>query len=229
MYPYELAGPHHTWVEIHMNTYPKGSQDTSYGTYPNNHQFHLTAEITHGFTENFEFAGYIVTAFVPDVGPRFAGVRFRPRFRIPETWHWPFRLSISTEVDFTKHQFDPNTISIELRPILDKKIGNLYLAVNPTLTKSLRGPDSGQTLEFEPSGKISYNLTKLIAAGLEYYAGTGPITGFDSLHDQRHMIFPTLDLDISPTWEFNFGVGRGLTAGSEQWTVKWIIGHRFGI
>jgi len=45
--------------------------------------------------------------------------------------------------------------------------------------------------------------------------------------DQRHMLFPTLDLNVSPDWELNFGVGRGLTPVSQQWVIKTIVGYRF--
>jgi len=36
------------------------------------------------------------------------------------------------------------------------------------------------------------------------------------------------DLNVSPNWEFNFGVGVGLTGGSDHLLVKMIIGRRFG-
>ena len=54
----------------------------------------------------------------------------------------------------------------------------------------------------------------------------GSVTDLYTLHDQHHYIYPTIDLNISPDWEFNFGVGRGLTGTSEQWVVKCIIGRR---
>ena len=41
------------------------------------------------------------------------------------------------------------------------------------------------------------------------------------------MIFPTIDLDVSPDWELNFGVGRGVTDASQRWVIKSIIGYQF--
>jgi len=38
---------------------------------------------------------------------------------------------------------------------------------------------------------------------------------------------PTLDLDVSPNWEINFGVGSGLTHSTDQLIVKLILGYRF--
>ena len=159
---------------------------------------------------------------------KFVGGRIRPRFRIPETKRLPFKLSISTELAFTKHQFEADTVTLEIRPILEKEIGKWYLSLNPDFTKSFRGPDAHRGLGMEPGVKISYNVTKVIAPGIEYYAETGPISHFHTLHDQHHILFPTLDLNTSPNWELNFGVGRGLTGSSEHWIVKWIVGYRFG-
>lgn len=227
VYPYETVEPHHTMVEFHMNYFPRGTKDTSTGEFPNNHQFHLTVEVTHGLTPHWELAGYVVTAYVPDVGPKFAGARIRPRFRAPESWHLPFRFGVSMELGFNKHQFDSNTITLEIRPILEKEVGKWYFSLNPDFTKSFRGEDAHRGFGMEPGVKVSYKLTKVVEPGFEYYAETGPIAHFHDLHDQHHLIFPTIDLNTSPNWEINFGVGRGLTGTSEHWVVKWIIGRRF--
>lgn len=227
VYPYETVEPRHTMVEFHMNYTPSGTKETANGQFAHNHQFHFTVEVTHGLTPHWELGAYLVTAYVPGVGPKFAGWRIRPRFRIPESWHLPFGFSVSTELGFNKRQFDPNTITLEIRPILEKEIGKWYLSVNPDLTKSFRGVDAHRGLGFEPGVKVSYSVTKLIAPGFEYYAETGPLTHFLPLAQQHHLIFPTLDLNASPQWELNFGVGRGLTGSSEHWIVKWIIGRRF--
>lgn len=227
VYPYETVEPRHTMVELHMNYTPSGTTRAENGVFPNHHQFHFTVEATHGLTHHFELAGYLVTAYVPDVGPKFAGARIRPRVRAPESWRLPFRFSLSTEVGFNKHQFDPNTITLEIRPILEREFGKWYVSVNPDFSKSFRGPDAHRGPGFEPGLKVSYNLTKILAPGIEYYAETGPISHFLPLGEQHHLIFPTLDLNVSPEWELNFGVGRGLTGSSEHWIVKWIIGRRF--
>jgi hypothetical protein len=35
-------------------------------------------------------------------------------------------------------------------------------------------------------------------------------------------------LNLSPKWEFNFGVGWGLTHATDGFMVKMILGRRFG-
>ena len=75
--------------------------------------------------------------------------------------------------------------------------------------------------------KIGYALTSRISAGLEYYAGLGPVSRFDRFREQQHQIFPVIDLNLGPKWEFNAGVGVGLTPATDRLTLKMILGYRF--
>ena len=66
-----------------------------------------------------------------------------------------------------------------------------------------------------------------MAGGFEYYSSLGSLAGFDPLKDQQHQLFPVIDLNLSPKWEFNFGVGFGLTSSTDHLIVKMILGYRF--
>jgi hypothetical protein len=228
VYPYETVEPGRTMVELHTNYFPSGTVDALPGEFALNHQSHVTLEVTHGFTKYFECAGYLVTAaHVPNEGGRFAGARIRPRFRFRETPQLFFNVSISFELGFNQPEFEANTRTLEIRPIFEHQEGRFYLSINPDLSKALKGPDADEGLEFEPGVKASWNVKPAIAAGVEYYAATGVITRFLPREEQHHLIFPTIDLDVSPDWELNFAVGRGLTGTSEHWVVKSIIGYKF--
>jgi hypothetical protein len=63
------------------------------------------------------------------------------------------------------------------------------------LVPSVHGQDLFEIqLYFEPALKVSYNLTKRLAPGLEYY---GETDHFRPLDQQHHLIFPTLDVNTS--------------------------------
>jgi hypothetical protein len=110
---------------------------------------------------------------------------------------------------------------------VDKQWGRWYFALNPALEKSINGLNSNQGWEFAPSAKISFDLTKAVAFGGEYYSSLGPVGNFSKGSEQQHQIFPTIDLNLSPDWEFNFGVGFGLTHSTDSLIVKLILGYRF--
>jgi len=123
VYGAETVPPGDTMVELHSNYTVNGQRETIRGVFPSNHSFHETVEITHGFTSWFETGFYVFTSIQPGEGWEWVGDHVRPRVRVPEEWHWPVGLSLSTEIDYQCRAFSEDTWSWEIRPILDKQIG----------------------------------------------------------------------------------------------------------
>ena len=204
VYPYETVEPGHTMVELHSNFTFQGSKSSTDGTFPTNHQLHETIEITHGFTDWFETGFYIFTSAHNGQGVDWVGDHIRPRAKFSaDTWTW------------------------EMRPIIDKQINKWYFSFNPTFDKSFHGPSVHQGFVFSPNVKFSYDFTKKITGGIEYYGSVGPATDFDPFRLQQQQIVPAIDLNLSPKWEVNFGLGVGITGATDHLIAKTIIGYRF--
>lgn len=62
---------------------------------------------------------------------------------------------------------------------------------------------------------------------MEYYADYGGLANIDPLREQQQQFFAATDLNVSPNWEINFGVGIGVTAATDHLIIKGIIGRRF--
>lgn len=227
VYGYDTVEPGHTMLELHSNFTIDGSKQMEDGLYPTNHALHETIEITHGFTDWFETGFYIFMSARSGQGFQWVGDHIRPRVRVPEKWHWPVGVSLSNEIGYQRRQFSPDTWTWEIRPIVDQKIGRWYWSINPTLDRSFHGPGIREGVVFSPNFKFSYDFTPKIAGGLEYYGSVGPITGFDPVSQQQHQIFPSIDLNIAPQWEINFGLGVGLTGSTDHLIAKMILGYRF--
>jgi hypothetical protein len=227
VYGSDLVDPGHTMMELHSNFTFEGSKTEQDGMRPTNHQWHETVEITHGFTDWFETGFYIFTALQNGYGWDYVGNHIRPRVRVPKRWNWPVGVSISQEFGYQRSQFSPDTWTYELRPIVDKQLGRWYLAFNPAFDKSFHGPNENQGFVFSPNFKMSYDFTKKITGGVEYYGSLGPVTGFDPVAQQEQQIVPAIDLNLSPRWEFNFGVGVGVTKSTDHLLAKMIVGYRF--
>ena len=118
-------------------------------------------------------------------------------------------MSVSTEIGYQRRQFSPDTWTQEIRPIIDKQLGKWYFAFNPSLELSYHGENAGKAPGFSPNFTVGYDFTKKINGAIEYYGSLGPITGFDPLSQQEQQIFPAINLNLSPKWEINMGVGRG--------------------
>ena len=228
VYPGETLEKGVTMVELHSNFTFKGSTATDDGTAPTNHAWHETIEITHGFTDWFETGFYIFTSYNQyGTGYGWVGDHIRPRARIPASWHWPVGVSLSAEFGYQRALYSPDTWSLELRPIIDKTIGPWYLSFNPTVDRSFHGPGVSSGLVFSPNFKLGYDVTKKVNVGFEYYGSLGPITGFDPLREQQQQLVPSIDLNLSKNWEFNAGVGVGITHATDHLLVKFILGRRF--
>jgi hypothetical protein len=219
--------PKSTMVELHSNYTLDGQKYVIDGVYPTNHQEHETLEITQGLTSWSEVGFYVFTSEQNGHGVQWVGDHIRPRVRVPDSWHWPVGVSLSTEVGYQRAVYSPDTWTWEIRPIIDTYLGRWYMAVNPAFERTLHGPGVSQGVGFAPAAKVSYDFTQKISGGIEYYADYGEVGDFYSLHNQQQQIFVVSDLNVSPKWEINFGVGIGPTAATDRWIIKGIIGRHF--
>ena len=227
VYPYETVAPHNTMVELHSNFTIDGSKTIENGLLPNNHALHETIEITRGINDWFEVGFYIFTYERSGFGVQWVGDHIRPRLRVPAKWKWPVGLSLSNEIGYQRRKFSADTWTWEMRPIIDRQLGRWYFSFNPTFDKSFHGASVRDGFVFSPNFKASYDFTKKVSGGIEYYGSLGPATEFLPLSEQEHQIFPTIDLNVSPKWEINFGLGVGVTRATHHLIAKMILGYRF--
>ncbi|HEY2825276.1 MAG TPA: transporter [Gemmatimonadales bacterium] len=226
VYGSETMAAGHTIFELHSNFTGTGSTLPTGTMLPTDHALHETLEITHGFNGWFELGWYIFTAVPNSGGWNWVGDHIRPRVRAPEAWHWPVGASLSIEAGYQRQEFSEDTWSVEIRPIIDKQMGRFYWSVNPTMGLSLKNPAGDHALTFEPNVAVGFDATEQVNLSLEYYGSLGPVTGFVPSNQQEHLIFPAVNLNVSPKWEINFGVGFGLTDAGDKGIVKLITGYR---
>ena len=214
-----------TIFELHSNYTFKGSK---YLADPKAaHWTNETLEITHGFGNNFEIGFYTFTGFAPGGGFQYLGNQIRPRVTVPANWNWSFGASLSVEFGF----FRPSDTTDffwqgEIRPIIDKTIGNWYFAFNPNMDFVVSGDNKG--IGISPQFKTVYTIQQKFGIGFEYYGGLGNFNDILPAKMQEHIIGPMVDLYLHPKWEVNGGLLFGLTKNSNQTILKILIGRRIG-
>jgi hypothetical protein len=226
VYGSETVAKRTTMFEVHSNYTADGHPASADGA-ATNHAVHETLEITQGINNWSEVGFYVFTSVQSDLGWQWVGDHIRPRVRVPPQWHWPVGVSLSQEIGYQRATFSADTWSWEIRPIVDKQSGRLYWSINPAFERVFHGPGVNRGFDFAPGVKVGWDFTKVFTGGFEYYGDYGDIRNIVPLHDQQQMIFPTIDLNVSPEWEINFGVGVGPTSATDHWIVKLIIGRRF--
>ena len=231
VYEYETV-PKGIWsLETHTNFTFRGTKEREGTVAPSNNQFHLTYELTRGITEHFEFAGYLLLSRrpgTPGSGFEYAGAHIRPRYSIPESVGLPVKVSISAEFGWPVKQYDENTMTLELRPILEKSFGKFQFDFNPTVGRALRGPVGPKDWDFEPSARIAYEASKRLDISFEYYGATGRIFHPLTLHEQAHILTPGADIKLSENVAFNVGVGIAATPAGNQLVLKTRLSLQFG-
>lgn len=216
-----------TMFELHSNVTTMGFKKDQQGVIADDLAWHETIEVTHGFTSWFEVGAYLfMSANRGQYGLTYVGDHIRPRFRAPESWHWPVGVSLSVEVGYQKPRYCADTWTLEIRPIIDKEYKWFYIAFNPVLDYSIVGQNHNAGLTFAPDLKLKFDVSKKVAIGLEYYTDLGPIRAPSPLSQQSHQLGPVFDLDVSPDYEINFGYMFGLTPGTERGIVKLILGRK---
>jgi hypothetical protein len=61
------------------------------------------------------------------------------------------------------------------------------------------------------------------------YGAIGPLNRIDPVRAQQHLMFPVIDVDLGPRWEFNLGLGFGLTPSTDTYLIKMILGYRLDV
>ena len=228
VYEYETV-PAGWWaLETHFNYTARGSTALGGPQYPSQGQVHLTFELTRGLTDYVELAGYIVTARREGAGPEIVGYRIRPRARVPKSWNWPVDAGLSLEVGFPDTRFEEHPMTLEVRPVLEKKFGRLQVDLNPVIGKALKGPGVNAGWDFEPNARLGWQLTPTFDLSLEYYGSTGNVTNWLPGERQVHQFYPGFDWQLTEGTVINFGVGLPVTNAGDGMIVKMRLGVTFG-
>jgi hypothetical protein len=213
-------------IELHSN-----SVTTATGTEAHNqlnpYQIHETLEATYGLTPHIEVGQYLATARLGNGNYEYAGSRTKCHFGLALTDSWPFQIGANVELGYMRRAAEENPLTLELRPIIQRRFGKLWIVANLAFEKPFRGPGTHKGMTFAPSGEIIYDLFAWVSPALEYYGDMGAVEHFPSVQDQQHFVVPALNFHFIPQLELNLGIGFGVTRASNGAFLKSIVGWGF--
>ena len=198
-----------------------GGQGIAAGTVPSQRLSCNSFEFTYGLTDRIDAAVNLEMARPGDQGLQWAGDNFELRGRLFDQEVLPVDVGWYAELEWHKTpQFDDANRELELKPIVEKDLGRFSFIVNPQFEKVLAGVGRVQGVEFGYAAGLQYRWTRTLSPGLEFFGGEGLLDHIDPVPDQQHYLFPVLWGELPHGLEYNFGVGRGLTRGSDRVIVK---------
>ncbi|MFP5206166.1 MAG: hypothetical protein ACLGSH_12485 [Acidobacteriota bacterium] len=223
VYDAVIAPPGIFNVMVHSNFTPQGrTQPVFPGAIIANHSFNGTWEWAYGIKPWMEQGLYmpVYTPYSTKRNGSIDGFKIRELFVRPNAQQHKLFWGMNFEFSFNYPYWESRPYTAEIRPIMGAYVGKWELIYNPIVDTEYRGGLAG--LEFNPSGRIVYNLNPTWDLAAEEYDGFGPFSSFDSLHNQFHEAWGVFDRN-GKVWSIEAGAGLGLTAGSDRWTLKLMI------
>jgi hypothetical protein len=225
VFPYETAPRGETEIAAHLNGIPGRTATGAPATvdYP----FHVSVELSHGWTDRFELAVFLESAPVSrSDGARFAGGHVRSTYHVPALSFLPFEVAALAEYGVNRTPFDDARQVVEIVPIVGRRMGRFAWTINPTWSTVIEGPESPAP-KWSASAKVEWHMGGELTPGLEYYWKPEILKHFVVDADRHHILLPVVDVGLSSGWELNVGAGHCVTDPKENWVLKAIVGYRF--
>ncbi len=223
VYDYSIEKPGEFGLEFHLNATPSGREHPFYpGEITNANGFRVTPEFSYGVTKDLELGAYLDTQKDGGGTYYFVGSKFRLKWLpLQPVDGTGFFAGANIEYANVGQRFSQSSETVELRLIDGYVNRNWLIAVNPIFDWNLSNGIASGAPDFTAALKVTYKIMEGVRAGVEYYGDLGKVTHFSAWEQQDQRIYAVLDFDLKP-FEFNIGIGAGLTRASDALTVKTI-------
>jgi hypothetical protein len=220
-----IAAPGQFTIQQHLNYVPLGIREAPFpGGLISHNSINGTPEFAYGVTDWWEVGLYLPFA-IKDQQFLSDAFKLRTLFVSPNAEQRNFFYGVNFEFSNTMPRFSQSRFGLEIRPIVGVRNAEWEFIVNPIVDVSFG--KYGEA-DFTPAARVARKLAPDTFVGLEYYADFGEIGNFSKLADQQHTLFAVTDFKAG-VFDVDFGVGYGLTPGSDRWVVKTIIGYAFPV
>lgn len=220
VYPYETAARGEWELDTHLNYTRLGVTTFDGRVAPTQGQVRLATELTHGVTDSWEVAGYLLAAHRAGAGAEFAGWRLRSRLRAPLAWPLPVRLGLNVELEAARPAYSDSPLTLELVPVFEKRFGRWQFNVDPVIEHDLAGPAVSEGWELEPRARAAVAASRAVTLALEYYGALGHVGALLPGEAQVHQFFPSVELRLGEDVLLSFGVGVGATSAGDRLVFK---------
>jgi hypothetical protein len=226
VYNAEIAEVGQFTVQHHFNYAFSGRKEPDFpgGLVPN-HALNATPEFAWGITEWFELGLYVPWAVNAQDQFLSNAVKLRTLFVTPDAAKRNFFLGLNFEYDYTTPPFSQTRWAMEIRPIIGWRNPQWEFIVNPIFDLGFGNPGD---VDFVPAARLARTFSKDFALAVEYYSDLGRPGAFPSPDQQQHQLFAVVDFKVGDI-DVDFGLGYGLTSGSDRFVAKTILSYAFPV
>ena len=223
VYDAEIAEPGIFNLMIHTNFTPIGRTT---GIFPNaiipNDSVNGAAEWAYGVKPWFEQGLYLpVYSFnSSNHGATINGFKIRELFVRPNAHEHKLFYGMNFEFSVNALYWESRRITSEIRPIVGVHLHRWDLIYNPILDTSYVG--GLKAMEFNPAGRVAYNLNDKWAVAAEEYDGFGQLNSFVRSDQQFHETWAVVDRN-GGFLNIETGIGIGWSGGADKVTLKLML------
>ena len=219
VYDASIAAPGVVNLTWHNNYTPDGLTTPAFpGAVISDKSWNGVTEWAYGVTPWLEAGLYLPLYSVSKgQGATFNGAKLRLLFVRPHADDHKFFYGVNFEFSFNESQWDPNTYTSEIRPIVGAHWHGWDFIANPILDNSWRGGFG--SLDFAPGTRIAYHVNDQWALAVEEYGDLGELRSFLPADQQFHQLWGVFD-HYAKWADVEAGIGFGLTPGSDKVTMK---------
>ena len=223
VYDAEIAEPGTFNLMVHTNFTPVGRKEPAFpGAIIANNSVNGAAEWAYGVKPWFEQGLYLPVYSLNSAnhGPTINGFKIRELFVRPHAHDRKFFWGLNLEFSVNALYWEPRRISSELRPIFGAHLHRWDFIYNPIMDTDYAGGVKG--LQFNPAGRVAYNLSNTWSVAAEEYDGFGPLRGFVPSGQQFHETWAVADHNAR-LLSVETGVGVGWSGGGDRLTLKLML------
>ena len=223
VYDAEIAEPGVFNLMIHTNFTPIGRKTEAFpGAIIANDSVNGTAEWAYGVKPWFEQGLYLpVYSFhSTNQGATINGFKIRELFVRPHAHDHKFFYGLNFEFSVNALYWESRRITSELRPIVGFHLKHWDLIYNPIMDTDYTGGIKG--LQFNPAGRVAYNLNRKWAVAAEEYDGFGQLRSFVPESQQFHETWAVMDRNGGFV-NVETGIGVGWSGGADRVTLKLML------
>jgi hypothetical protein len=185
--------------------------------------FQVVGEYSYGLTDQWEVGIKLPLSYVDGIwyGNGLLGEFKYVAPHAKEGLYW----GAEVEVGYASPLEEKRQWTLEAVPILGYRTNKWDITINPGLSIASAGDQRG-IVNFEPSGKIAYQVIQKTAIGVEYFSEAGPLRSILPGGERNDVAFLALDTKIGKS-TINIGLGHGVNDISPKFVAKLIVDLEF--
>ena len=223
VYDAQIAAPGIFNLMIHTNFTPIGRTTPAFpDAIIANDSVNGAAEWAYGVKPWFEQGLYLplYSLYSTNHGATINGFKIRELFVRPHARDHTFFYGFNFEFSVNALYWESKRITSELRPIVGVHLQHWDLIYNPIMDTDYTG--GLKNLQFNPAGRVAYNLNDKWIVAVEEYDGFGPLHNFVPRNQQFHETWAVVDHN-GGFLNVETGVGVGWSGGADRLTLKLML------